>query len=186
MRGDSCPHRLTGANLASGLRAAGRTFAGYSEGLPSVGSQACSAGAYARKHNPWVDFDDVPASANQPFTAFPPDYSTLPDVSFVIPDLDHDMHDGSIHEADQWLQTNLGGYATWAATHRSWLVITFDEDDHREDNRIPTIFSGDGITPGAYAERIDHYRVLRTIEDAYGVTPAGASADAASITAVTR
>ena len=42
-----------------------------------------STGQYARKHNPWSDFADVPASANKPFSAFPSDFSKLPTVSFA-------------------------------------------------------------------------------------------------------
>jgi hypothetical protein len=74
---DSCPHTYSTPNLASELIAAGLTFGGYSEDLPSIGS-TCTSGAYARKHNPWVNFSNVPSSVNMPFTSFPSDYSTLP------------------------------------------------------------------------------------------------------------
>jgi acid phosphatase len=76
--------------------AAGRSFVGYSDSLPSVGFTGCSSGPYARKHNPWVDFPALAAAVNQPMTAFPSNLGELPDVSFVVPNLDHDMHDGSI------------------------------------------------------------------------------------------
>jgi phosphatidylinositol-3-phosphatase len=71
------------------------TFGGYSEDLPSVGSTVCTSGAYARKHAPWVNFTNIPTSTNLPYSYFPTDYSTLPTVSFVIPNLDDDMHDGN-------------------------------------------------------------------------------------------
>src|SRR5262245_48833949 len=57
---DACPVTFTAPNLAAGLLTAGKTFAGYSEGLPAPGSTACSAGEYARKHVPWADFRNVP------------------------------------------------------------------------------------------------------------------------------
>ncbi|MGI8584474.1 MAG: alkaline phosphatase family protein [Chitinophagaceae bacterium] len=41
---------------------------------------------------------------NQPFTAFPADFNLLPTVSFVIPSLDNDMHDGAILTGDTWLK----------------------------------------------------------------------------------
>ena len=63
---DRCPLSFRAQNLAAQLRAAGRTFAGYSEDLPAAGSTVCSAGSYARKHNPWVDFPALPAAVNQP------------------------------------------------------------------------------------------------------------------------
>jgi hypothetical protein len=31
----------------------------------------------------------------------------------VSPNQANDMHDGTIAQADTWLQTNLGAYATW-------------------------------------------------------------------------
>lgn len=179
---DSCPHTFTGANLGAQLLSAGLGFAGYSEGLPATGSTVCSAGQYARKHNPWVNFPAVPASANLPFGAFPADYATLPTVSFVMPNLTDDMHDGTIAQGDGWLRANLDGYARWARTHHSLLVVTWDEDDYSQANQVPTIIVGAQVKPGRYAERVTHYSVLRLLEAAYGLPPIGAAASAATIT----
>ena len=179
---DSCPHTFTADNLARALLDAGRTFTGYSEGLPAPGFTGCSSGAYARKHNPWVNFSNVPGGANQPFTAFPSDYARLSTVSFVIPDLNHDMHDGTIAQADQWLRDRLGGYAAWAPAHRSLLLVTADEDDSSADNQIPTIIAGAFVRPGRYDERIDHYRLLSTLAAAYDVAAPGAGKAAKPIT----
>ncbi len=178
---DSCPHTFAGANLGSQALAAGLGFTGYSEGLPSVGYTGCTSGRYARKHNPWVNFSNVPAASNQPFTSFPTDYSTLPTVSFVIPNLDHDMHDGTIAQGDTWLHDNLDGYVQWAKTHNSLLVLTFDEDDNTPANQIPTVIVGERVQPGQYSEHIDHYDVLRTIEDGYGLPALGNAATASPI-----
>ena len=74
VKGDECPAHgspFAAANLATSLAAAGHSFAGYSEDLPATGSTACTAGGYARKHNPWSSFTNVPVAANRPFTAFP-------------------------------------------------------------------------------------------------------------------
>ena len=181
---DSCPHSYTGSNLANALMAAGRSFVGYSDSLPSVGFTGCSSGPYARKHNPWVDFPALAAAVNQPMTAFPSNLGELPDVSFVVPNLDHDMHDGSINEGDQWLQTHLGGYAHWAAGHDSLLIVTADEDDDAHGNRIPTIFAGAHIRPGPSATRTDHYGLLRTLLASFGVPAFGHAIDARPITGI--
>lgn len=178
---DSCPQTLSDPNLATQLMAAGLTFATYSEDLPSAGYTGCTSGKYARKHNPVVDYPAVPAAANQPLTAFPTDYAALPTVSYVVPDLTNDMHDGTIAQADAWVLAHLKGYRTWAQTHNSLLVVTWDEDDYTAANRIPTFFVGAGIAVGSYAERITHYNVLRTLQDAYGLRPLGASATASPI-----
>jgi hypothetical protein len=167
---DSCPHTFAGAdNLGAQLLAAGLGFAGYSEGMPSAGYMGCSAGNYVRKHNPWANFPNVPATANLPYAAFPDDYSTLPTVSFVIPDLMDDMHDGSVATGDAWLKSNIDRYAQWAKTHNSLLILTFDEDDYASDNQIATIFVGAHIVPGSYSEPITHYQVLATIENMFGL-----------------
>ena len=106
-----------------------------------MGAEA-NGGLYARKHNPWADFTDVPPSANRPFSDFPKrnDFASLPTVSFVVPNQQHDMHSGSIADADQWLKDNLAGYAQWAQSHNSLLIVTWDEGSG--DNHIATIFSG--------------------------------------------
>jgi acid phosphatase len=181
---DSCPHTFSVDNLGHQLLAAHLGFAGYSENLPGAGSTECFPGDYDRDHNPWVDFSNVPASANQPFTAFPKDYARLPTVSFVMPDLSHDMHDGTVAQADEWLRANLDGYARWARTHHSLLIVTGDEDDGSADNRIATLFVGQQVRPGSYATRIDHYTVLRTIEAAYGLPPLGAAVNTSPITGI--
>jgi hypothetical protein len=181
---DSCPHTFTTGNLGRSLLGAGLTFAGYSEDLPSVGYTGCSAGQYARKHNPWVDFSNLPPSVNRPMSSFPSDPAQLPTVSFVVPNLDHDLHDGTLAQADQWLRDHLGAYASWAPNHNSLLVITNDEDDFTDVNRIATIIVGAHVVVGSYSRRIDHYALLRTIEDAYGLPRVGASAGARTITEI--
>ena len=181
---DACPVNAGATpNLASELLAAGYTFGGFAEDLPAVGSEVCSAGKYARKHVPWANFTNVPAANSVPFSAFNnrTDYATLPTVSFVIPNLDNDMHDGSVAQADTWLYNNLSHYANWAAANNSLLIITFDEDDGGSKNQIPTIFYGAHVKPGSYNEPISHYNVLSTIEEAYGLPKSGLAANAPAI-----
>ncbi|MGZ0152927.1 alkaline phosphatase family protein [Kribbella sp. WER1] len=179
---DSCPHTFAADNEASQLIAKGLTFAGYSEDLPSAGSTVCNSGRYARRHAPWTNFSNVPAADSKPFSDFPTDYNQLPTVSWVIPNVCNDMHDCSIETGDSWLKSHLDGYVQWAKTHNSLLITTFDEDDNNNGNQIATFFDGQHVKPGSYAERIDHFRVLRTIEDMYGLPPVGAAAKTTPIT----
>jgi len=184
---DQCPTTFRSPNLAADLIAAGLGFTGYSQGLPAPGSQTCGSGGYARKHVPWTDFSNVPAAVNQPFTSFPlSDYPRLPAVSFVIPDLCHDMHDCSVGTGDRWLRQHLSGYATWAMTHDGLLIVTWDEDDGLHSNHIATIFVGQQVRPGRYGKPINHYNVLRTIEQAYGLPYRGQAARHYPITWVWR
>jgi acid phosphatase len=179
---DSCPHTYSAENLGHQLIAAGRTFKGYSESMPSDGYTGCTSGRYARKHNPWVNFTNVPAASNLRFTGFPTNFTTLPSVSIVVPNLCNDMHDCSVSTGDTWLRNNLGAYATWATTHNSLLVVTFDEDDSSASNRIPTLFYGAHVATGTYAEHVTHYTVLRTLESLNGL---GCVANSCSVTGIT-
>jgi phosphatidylinositol-3-phosphatase len=153
---DNEDHMLKAPNLASALIATHKSFIGYVE----TGSP--------RKHNPWESFTDTQAIERN-LNEFPSDFSRLPTVSFVIPNLADDMHDGSVPDGDEWLKTHLGAYAEWAKTHNSLLIVTFDEDDNGAENHIPTVIYGSGVRPGRYGERITHYSVLSTLLAMYNL-----------------
>jgi len=148
---DSCVSvgSISAPNLASELIAAGQTWKSYNESLPSQGSTTCSSGNYAQKHNPWFGFSNVPTNTAMTFAQFPTDYTTLPKVSFVVPNLCSDMHDCSVSTGDTWIKNNLGAYATWAQTHNSILAVTFDEDNKLSGNRIPTVLYGQHVAAGS-------------------------------------
>jgi phosphatidylinositol-3-phosphatase len=204
---------FTASSLGEQLINKGLLFKGYAQELPAIGSDVEFAPAnctnnrvYGRKHVPWISFASVPngttvdTSSNLRFADFPADYDRLPTVAFVIPDLDHDMHNGkpekSIPAGDAWLRQNLDGYYQWAKGHNSLLIVTFDENDDKAgysgltnplvspdnelsldlQNRIVTIFAGAHVKPGTYEEGkgTTHVNVLRTIEAMYGLPQSGA------------
>jgi phosphatidylinositol-3-phosphatase len=186
---DACPVDFgKSPNLAAALLSKGFTFKAFSDSLPSRGSTTCRSGAYARKHNPWADWQEkggFPAADNLPFTSFPagPDYGSLPTVCWVIPNLDNDMHDGTIGDGDAWLQKNLGAYAQWCGSHNSLLILTWDEDDKETTaNQILTVFYGAGVRAGKYDEVINHYSVLRTILEWFHLPAFNEAAKAAPVT----
>lgn len=180
---------FTTPNLGAELIKNGYTFKGFAQTMPSPGFLECSylvsdltkASLYGRKHCPWVNWqgdsiNNIPASLSEPMTAFPKDFTQLPDVSFVIPDMDYDMHNigepgdsAAIRRGDNWLKENLGTYIEWAKTHNSLLILTFDEDQFTTNNRILTVFAGANIKPGKYSEKINHYNVLNTLQAMYGL-----------------
>lgn len=183
---DFCPvNKGNTPNLGAELLAAGRTFTGYAEDLPSVGSTVCTSGKYERVHAPWVNFSNVPGTDSVPFSAFPDpsNYGSLPTLSFVIPNIDNDMHSGSVAQADTWLQQHLSSYAEWAKANNSLLIVLWDEsNDYFFPNRIPMIFYGANVKPGTYNEKIDHYNLLSTLEQMYGLPKTGHAANATAIT----
>jgi len=193
VKNDSCPHAFTGPNLGSELLAAGFGFETFSEGLPSVGFTGCVHGRYYRKHNPAVNWQgaNIPPEANRPLADFPSNYSRLPTVSLVIPDIVNDMHDGSIATGDKWLKDHLGGYIAWSHTHNSILILTWDEGKPPlfgllGGNHIPTIIAGEPVRAGTCNRRVDHYDVLRTLLDLYGLPPIGQTAQAEPLSTIWR
>src|SRR5690349_1167863 len=182
---NSCLHVLRADNLATQLAAAGRTFVGFSEDLPSAGFSGCTSGDYAQKHAPWAAFTNVLPDAHKPWSAWPNAYERLPTVSFVVPNLCNDMHDCAVATGDRWLRDHLADYLVWARAHNSLLVVTFDESEsYRGDNGIVTIIDGAGVRPGPVDERVDHYRLLRTLEAMYGLAPLGRAAATEPITGI--
>jgi acid phosphatase len=185
--GDGCPAlgiAPDAPNLGSELLAANFTFAAYSEALPNAGFMGCSAGTYAQKHAPWVHFTNVPQQLHRPLDALT-SFDTLATVTFIVPDVDDDMHDGTVRQGDDWAQRHLAPLLRWAAAHDTLVVFTWDEG-FDATNSIPTMFVGPMVRAGRDAERIDHYRVLRTLEDMYGLAPTGEAAAVAPITGVWR
>ncbi len=168
---------FTTPNLGAQLLAASKTFMGYSETMPSVGYTGEVFGAYARKHNPWVNWqgattNGIPAALNETYLAFPSaaNYSSLPHLSIVVPNQDNDMHNGTLPTrvtiGDTWVQNNMAAYIQWAKSHNSLFILTFDEDDFI-DQHIVTLFIGPMVQPGSYSNYIDHYSLLGLMEDMF-------------------
>jgi acid phosphatase len=137
--------------------------------MPSNGYTGCSTNLYARKHNPWVDFTNVPSSSNLVYSGSYPD--PPPTVSWIVPNLCDDMHDCSVQTGDTWLSQNLPAIIKYNAANDGLLILTWDEADPDQNgkNQIPTLFIGPMVKPGSYSQTITHYSVLRTIEDIAGV-----------------
>lgn len=180
---NSCPHEFSGDNLATALLDKNFSFASYSESLPAAGNTSCMSGSYQRKHNPVVNWQGtrLPSQLNLPFVDFPQDFSKLPTLSFVIPNQQNDMHDGSFYAADEWLKNHIEPYINWAYKHNSLLILTWDEDNGTEGNHVVTILAGPMVKAGSSDQPVDHYNLLRTLLDFYDLPLIGASRDAAPL-----
>jgi acid phosphatase len=167
-------------SLPDRLEAAGKTWKGYLEGMPSpcfIGS----SGLYAQKHNPFVYFDPIrtnPARCARivPYGQLSADFaapSTAPDFAFVTPNMCNDGHDCPLSTTDAWLTREVPALmlSPAFAGSRSLLVITFDEGAGGSD-KVATILAGSGIRPGfESAAPYNHYSLLRTIESLWGLAP---------------
>ena len=180
---------VAGRSLADTLEAAGRTWKTYAEGLPSPGFTGAYAGRYAKKHDPFLYFRDVAGSPTRrrnvvPLTQLALDLRAqqLPDFALVVPDGCHSMHDCSVRTGDGWLARTIPPLLAVPGTA---VFVIFDEG--AVPNHVPALVAGTAVKSGAsFARRTNHYGLLRTIEDAWGLPPLGASAHAAPITGIWR
>ncbi|WP_456508844.1 putative Ig domain-containing protein [Arthrobacter sp. TE12232] len=160
---DSYPHSFTTTMLEGQLKAAGRTFTGFAEGQTSRTN-------YLAYHSPWNNWASIPSSERLDYSAWPTDFTTLPTVSFVVPDSCNSMHDCSVGTGDTWAMNHMDTYLQWAKTHNSLLITTWDENDSSvSTNKIATFFNGANVIPGNYTQTINHYSILGLIQDAYGL-----------------
>jgi hypothetical protein len=207
---NSIPGNLpfTTPNLAAELISAGLTFVDYAEDLPFTGDLTPVVngpdGTYYEEENVagyWISTNSPPPSTNnlppttlQPLSNWPQNFLQLPTIAFVHSVEQNDMHQGywptdssTIQNGDTWIRNHLDAYIQWAMTNNSLFILTFDEsytvlEDPNLYNHIPTLFVGPMIKPGNYSEAINHFNVLRTLEDMYHLTYAGADATADPIT----
>jgi acid phosphatase len=176
-------------SLPDRLDAAGKTWKGYMEGMPSpcfVGS----SGLYAQKHNPFIYFDAIrtePARCARivPYGQLATDFaspSTAPNFAFITPNLCNDGHDCPLSTSDAWLKREVPALILSTAFQgsRSLLVITFDEGEGGS-NRVATILAGSGVKQGFQsAVTCDHYSLLRTVESLWGLAPLAAGDEKAT------
>jgi hypothetical protein len=163
---DNGVNSLPDPTLYTALASAGKTFVGYAEQPYSWGLE------------PWQNFPEG-NSVQQDFSAFPQgNFASLPTVSFVIPNLGDNMHNGTVDEGDTWLQNNLGSYAQWAANpaNNSLLIVTWDENGAEvpaAPNQVAGIFYGAGVVPGTNGTPYNFYNLLNTLVDGYGAAGPG-------------
>jgi hypothetical protein len=178
-------------NLADTLQAKHKTWKLYAEGLPRPGFTGGFAGRYAKKHAPFLYFRDILRSRERlhrvvPLTRLRRDLRAgrLPDFAFVVPDLCHSMHDCSVATGDAWLRSQL---PPLLALSKTVVFVLFDEgttDDHG-GGHVPALALGTAVRRGArFTAATDHYGLLRTIEDAWGLPLLGRSARATAVTGI--
>ena len=177
----------TAPSIIGEATAAGVTAGGYIETLASGGPP------YACRHDPFSQLADARAHETD-FSGFPAAFATLPRLSFVVPNTVDDMHDNGIAPGDSWAQSHIDAYAQWAKANNSLLFVISDENDGdasyssnqpgESGNTALAIAVGAGVVPGTVNQTsFDHYSMLRTLEDIFGLGHLGASAAAADMLA---
>ncbi|MDX6513096.1 MAG: phosphatidylinositol-3-phosphatase [Gaiellaceae bacterium] len=186
---------VSAPSLADTLAAKRKTWKTYAEGLPSPGWDGATAGRYAKKHNPFLYFTRIKRSERLkrivPLERFSSDVAQgrLPDFSLVVPDLCHDMHDCSVATGDAWLKQFTKPLLGSRKLARSVIFVVFDEGTTGSGGggHVAALALGPLVRPGStFAGRTNHYGLLRTIEDAWGLPRLGRSKTARAITGIWR
>jgi len=180
-------------SLADTIEASGRSWKTYAEGLPRPGFLGGSSGRYAKRHNPFAYFRPIAAKPERaqrlvPLRELATDLAAndLPDFALVVPDLCHSMHDCPVSVGDGWLRRTVGPLLELP---RTVIFITFDEGGTsvRGGGHIATLAVGTAVRAGARFRPVtNHYGLLRTIEQAWGLPKLGRSARARPITGIWR
>jgi hypothetical protein len=187
-------------NIARRMLAANIPFRIYAEGI-SQGYIGGNTGLYLVRHNPFARLSDIagnPQVANQtiwPFTQFAADLAsgTLPEFSYIIPNVDDDAHNGTPQQADSWLQTEvvipLSNNPAFAPGGDGLLIVEFDEaagsDTVNGGGHVAPVLWGPAAKVG-YSQisstLYQHQSMLRTVMEMLGLpNPPGAAANAPSM-----
>ena len=116
-----------------------------------------------------------------------PQQHPLPEYIYYSPNLDDDGHDPSsnpqegLKKSADWLRVFLTTWLhfddqTWVPKDdklkRTLVIVTYDESEgDAKPERIYTVFLGAMVKPQEVTAAYNHYSVLRTIEDNFGVEP---------------
>lgn len=192
---DSFTGVVSDNNVVRELVQAGKSWKCYAEAIPSAGYLGGDSGDYLQHHNPFVYLSDVqndPAQAANivPFTLFAGDLAnnTLPQYSFIVPDIMDDAHNGTLAQADSWLQENIAPLLANANFQTSGLlIVTFDESEDSDTahggGHVPTIIvSSQAKTNYVSQTFFQHESTLQLTLAASGVNSfPGAAASAPSM-----
>jgi len=152
------------------------TWKAYQQDYPENCNPSHNISKYYRKHNPFISFDNIRNNAtrcanivNAKQLDIDLKAGTLPQYSFFTPNIDNDAHNTNISFAGAWLDSYLTPRLPLFPRNTLFL-LTWDEDDYSEDNHIFTVLFGTMIQPSTSNSTLyNHYSLLRTVEDNWGL-----------------
>jgi len=192
-------------NLVDQLEAHRKTWAAYMEDLPNPCFNGASAGGplaligrggYVRRHDPFMYYDNVRESSERchrvvSLSQLTDDLANnrVPNFAWITPNLQHDMHSSDTRAGDDWLASfvpTILGSSAWK--DGGVLFITWDEGttdagccDVAAGGHVPTlVIAANGKRGYRSGVPYNHYSLLRTIEDLWGLDHLGHAADPAT------
>ncbi|MCC6137736.1 MAG: hypothetical protein IT287_03835 [Bdellovibrionaceae bacterium] len=179
---------LSGKHLGDLLENKNLSWRVYAEDYPGNCFLGATSGKYARKHVPFLSFKNVSTDKKrcgyiQNSSQFAIDFESdqLPHYSMYVPNLKNDGHDTSIQYAGKWLISTFSDiWDNPQAASDVLFIITFDESKSKSLNQIYTVLIHPEIAPGSInTQSLNHYSLLRFIEDELGLGTLGKEDDTA-------
>ncbi len=194
IKDDNDAHTLSTQSIFQLAKTSGGSWKSYQESMPQ-NCATSSSGAYGFKHNPAAFYTqiksdcallDVPiptlsctnSSCGAPSGALVNDIraGTLPTFAFVTPNLDNDMHDGSVQRGDSWLKAYLplimDGQNYKAGD--TAIFVMWDEGSSNSNGvqDIPTLFVAPAIPAGTNVTMAtNNIGILKTTQEMLNLTP---------------
>jgi hypothetical protein len=191
---DDDAHQLDAMNLADQLDARGKTWRIYEQNVrpdcytgDTSDTHAEGPGRYMRTHNPAISFNSVSGSPTRcknitGFTAFDP---AAADFELIVPDSCNDMHDCAPATSDQFLASFVPKILNSTAWQQGGvLFLAWDEGTTNEGGggHVPLIVISSLVARGFQSSvQHDHYSILRTVEDAWGLPCLGLACQATNL-----
>jgi hypothetical protein len=173
-------YKLPASDLGHQLTSAGVGWRAYMEGLGPAGCLDSPA-PYDPGHNPFAYYGGACPSNVVPLTELALDLAKgTPRFVWISPDRCHDTHDCPVSVGDDWLRQEVGAIMKSKAwSSNGVLILTWDEDDYTtKDNRVLTLVIAPGMSHTVSHQPYNHYSLLATIEDIFGVSRLGQAARA--------
>ena len=168
-------YRLPGHTVFGLALRRGKTARAYLQAMP----ERCHLHAnypYAVRHNPWAYFVKERGKCRRHNRAMPAfnkdvDAGKLPRVGMLIPDAEHDAHDGSLRKADRWFKTRMKRIFAGPDWQKGRLVVvlTADEDDGEHNNRVLTTVIHQSQRRNVVDTRLNHYSLSRLYSEVAGI-----------------
>jgi hypothetical protein len=167
-------------SLADNLESSGHTWKGYFESMDTP-CKLSNGNGYTAHHDPFIYFDDIRTDTARcdahvvNFSQLSIDLgttATTPSYAMIVPNNCDNTHDCPVATGDAWLAAHVPTIlASPACVLDSCLVaVTWDEDDGSSGNHVLTVFAGSAARSGVSSNvAYNHYSLLRTIEDAFGL-----------------
>jgi hypothetical protein len=182
---DNCTEcSFRGRNIVDQLEKAHISWKAYMESMPSPCFRGPEApNEYVKEHNPFMYYPNVASNRRRcqrvvPFDRLDKDLAAqaLPRFVWISPNNCHNSHNCSIRDGDLFL-SQLVPRLLKAVGPRGVIFLTYDEGNDRSGccggaagGQIATIVAGPAARRGVRSSlEYDHYSILRTIEDAWGL-----------------